>query len=90
MGAGFGQQASPVFTIILSFLNLSNTLLVQPISMIKAASACKLEGLHIDVYHMYTDHFLCQKQTLDYSHILYLGSLLLEWKCFCFYFIFIL
>ena len=50
-GSGFEHQASPVFTIILSFLNLSNTLLVQPISMIKAASACKLEGLQTDVGH---------------------------------------
>ena len=60
-GAGFGHQASPVFTIILSFLNLSVTLLVQRISMIKAASACKLEGLQTDVYHMYTEHLLLSK-----------------------------
>ena len=53
-----GHQASPVFTIILSFFNLSVTLLVQPISMIKAASACKVEGLQADVYYMYTEHLL--------------------------------
>ena len=56
-GSGFGHQASPVFTMILSFLNLSNTLLVQPISVKKkAASTCKLEGLQTDVGHMYTEH----------------------------------
>ena len=63
-----GHQASPVFTIILSF---SNTLLVQPICFIKAASACILEGLHTDVYHLYTKPFTWSKQTLVYSHILY-------------------
>ena len=55
---GFGHQASPVFPIILSLLNISNILLVQPISMKKAASACKLDGLQTDVYHMYTQHLL--------------------------------
>ena len=51
-----GHQASPVFTIILSFLNIAYTLLVQ-LSFIKAASACILEGLHTDVYHLYTKPF---------------------------------
>ena len=52
-GLASGIQASPSFTKILSFFNVCNTLLVQTISMIKAASACKLEGLHTYVYHMY-------------------------------------
>ena len=54
-GSGFGHQASTVFTIILSFLNLSNTLLVQPST---AASACKPEGLQIDMGQTYTGHLL--------------------------------
>ena len=66
-----GHQASPVFAIILSILNISNTLLVQPISVIKVASVCKLEGLHIDMYRMYTEHLLWSKavylNTLTYS-----------------------
>ena len=57
-GSGFGHQAIPVFTKILSFLNMSDTLLVHPISMIKAAPACKFEGLQTDVHHMYTEHIL--------------------------------
>ena len=60
-GVASGHQASPVFTIILSFWNLSDTLLVQPISMIKAASACKFEGLQADVYHVYTKYLLPSK-----------------------------
>ena len=36
-------------------------LLVQQISVIKAASAYKLEGLRTDVYHMYTEHLLLEK-----------------------------
>ena len=56
-----GHQASPVFTIILSFLNIAHTLLVQPIYFIKAASACILEGLHTDMYHAYTKHLLLSK-----------------------------
>ena len=39
-------------------------------SMVKATSAFKLEGLHTDVYHMYTEHLPRQKQTLKYLHIL--------------------
>ena len=69
--SGFGHQVSPVFTINLSFLNLSNTLLVQPISMKKAASACKFGGLQTDVGHTYTEHLLPIKNrllnTLTYS-----------------------
>ena len=64
MGSGFGHQTSPVFTIIISFLNISNTSLVQPIFMKKAASACKFEGLKTDVYHMYTEHLLLSKTRL--------------------------
>ena len=60
-GSGFGHQASPVFTIILSFLNISNTLLVHPISMKKIASARKLVGLRADVCYMYTEHLLLSK-----------------------------
>ena len=56
--SGFGHQAGPVFTIILSFLNIAGTLLVQLISMMTTASACKLEGLQTDVHHMYTEHLL--------------------------------
>ena len=55
------HQAGPVFTIILSFLNIAHTLLVQPICFMKAASACVLEGLHTDVYHLYTKHLLLSK-----------------------------
>ena len=55
------QQASPVFTVILSFLNLSYTLLVQPTSMNEAASACTLEGLQTDMYHVYTKHLRLSK-----------------------------
>ena len=51
-----GHQASPVFTII-----LAHTLLVQLICFIKAASACILEGLHTDVYHLYTKSFTLVK-----------------------------
>ena len=57
-GMGSGHQASPVFTIILSFLNISTTLLEQLISMKKAAPAWKLEWLQTDVCHMYTEHSL--------------------------------
>ena len=60
-GLVLGHQASPVFTIILSFLNISDTLLVQLISMKKAASACKLEGLQTDVHDVYTEHLLLSK-----------------------------
>ena len=60
-GLASGHQASPIFTIILSFLNSSNTLLVQPISMIKVASACKFEGLQTDVYHMCIEHLFLSK-----------------------------
>ena len=60
-GPGIGHQASPVFTIILSFLNISNILPVQSISMNKAASACTLDGLETDVYHMYSEHVLLSK-----------------------------
>ena len=56
-----GHQASPVFTVILPFLNIAHTLLVQPICFIKAASACILEGLHTDVYHVYTNPFTWSK-----------------------------
>ena len=56
-----GHQASPVFTIILSYLNIAHTLLVQPIGFIKASPACILEGLHTDVYHLYTIHLLLSK-----------------------------
>ena len=56
-----GQQASPVFTIILSFLNMAYTLLEQPIFLIKAVSTCILEGLHTDVYKLYTKHLLWSK-----------------------------
>ena len=69
-GAGFGQ-ASPVSTIILSYLNLSDTLLVQPITMIKAESACKFEELQTDVFHMYTEHlFLSKADSWILSHTL--------------------
>ena len=60
-GSGIGHLATLVFTIILSFLNVSDTLLVQLIFMIKAASACKLEGLQSYVYHMYAEHLLLSK-----------------------------
>ena len=60
-GLASGHQAGPVFTIILLFLNISDTLRVQPISMIKAASASKLEGFHTAVYHMYTEHLPLSK-----------------------------
>ena len=60
-GLALGTQANPVFTVILSFLNISDTLLIELISMIKAASACKLEGLRTDVYHMQTEHLLMSK-----------------------------
>ena len=56
-----GHQASPVFTIILSFWNIAHTLLVQPICFIKAASTCILEGLHTDVYYLYTKPFTLVK-----------------------------
>ena len=56
-----GQQASPVFTIILSFLNIAYTLLKQPIFVIKAAFACILEGLHTDLYQLYTEHLVRSK-----------------------------
>ena len=56
-----GHQASPVFTVILSFLNTSHTLLVEPICFIKAVSAGRLEGLQTDVCHMYTEHLLLSK-----------------------------
>ena len=45
-----GHQASPVFTIILSFSNIAHT-----------ASAFILEGLHTDVYHLYTKPFTLVK-----------------------------
>ena len=70
-GCGFGHQASPVFTKILSFLNISHILLVQLSCMKKAVSACKLEGLQTDVCHAYTEHLLPIKNrilnTLAYS-----------------------
>ena len=66
-----GHQASPVFTTIQSFLNISDTSLVQLISIIIAASACKFEGLQTDVYPLHTEHLLLSKQTLEYSHIFY-------------------
>ena len=85
-GSGFGHQASPVFTIILSFLNLSNSLLVQLISMKKTASTCKSLRRASNwcvsyVYWAFTSH---QKQTPEYSHIHYLckhgkGILSLFW-----------
>ena len=57
-----GQQASPVFTIILSFLNIAYTLLEKLfLKKIKAASAYILEGLHTDVYQLYTKHLLWSK-----------------------------
>ena len=66
-----GHQASPVFTIILSFLNIAHTLLAQPICFINAAFACILEGLHTDVYHVCTKPFTLVKSkplsTLTYS-----------------------
>ena len=70
-GSCFGHQASPVFTIILSFLIIAHILVVQPICFIKVASACILEGLHTDVYHVYTIPFTLVKNkllsTLTYS-----------------------
>ena len=60
-GSGFWHQASHVFTIILSFLNISNILLVHAVSIKKAASASKLAGLQTDVYHMYAEHLLLSK-----------------------------
>ena len=78
-GAGFGHQASSLFTIILSFLNLSKTLLVQPISMIKVASACILEGLHTDAYHLYTKPFTMVKtNSCLLSHTLF-SSVIERW-----------
>ena len=71
LGLASGHQASPIFTIILSLLNISKTLQVQPISMLKVASACKLEGLHTDVFHVYRTFNSVKKQTLEFSHILY-------------------
>ena len=66
-----GQQASSIFTIILSFLNIAYTLLEQPIFLIKAASACILEGLHTDLYQLYTKHLLrSKKNSCLLSHIL--------------------
>ena len=39
--------------------------------MTEAASACKVEGFHTDVYHRYTEHLLLSKKrllnTLTYS-----------------------
>ena len=55
-GSGFRHQDSPVFFTILSFLNISDTLLVQLISMLIAASTYKLEGLQTDVCQIYTEH----------------------------------
>ena len=69
-----GHQASPVLTIILSFLNIPHTLLVQPICFIKAASACILEGLHADVYHLYTKPLtLVKTNSCLLSHTLLAG-----------------
>ena len=48
-GLVLGHQTTHVFTIILLYLNLTNTLVVEPISMKKAASVCKLEALQPDV-----------------------------------------
>ena len=66
-----GQQASPVFTIILSFLNMAYTLLEQPNLLIKAASACILEGLHTEcvsiVYKTFTSVKNKLLTTLTYS-----------------------
>ena len=75
-----GHQASPVFTIISSVLNIAHTLLVQPICFIKAASACILEGLHPDVYHLYTKPFtLVKTNSCLLSHtLLWLTELMNE------------
>ena len=61
MESGFGHQASPVFTIILSFVNICYILPEQPISMKKAESASKLDGLQTDMYHMYAEHLRLSK-----------------------------
>ena len=60
-GSGFEHQTGPVSTIILSFLNISDTLLVQLISMLKAASTYKFEGLQTDVYYMYMENLFLSK-----------------------------
>ena len=60
----------------LSFFTISNTLLVQPISMIKAASVCKLKGFTLMCIVCTKNMYFCQKQTLEYSHIFYFLLLL--------------
>ena len=71
-GLASGHQASPVFTIILIFLNISHTLLVQPIgdfyinfiecmgNMRFMTEKCPVFGLFAET-DMYTEHLLLSK-----------------------------
>ena len=74
MGSGLRTSSWPCFHYNPIIFKHFNTLLAQPISMIKVASARKLGGLHTDVHHVYAKPFTLVKNkllsTLTYSILL--------------------